>query len=70
MMNENRNRAWFYTKILCKDCESDVKVCSSDQPCEDYEYFCINELCKNNIGTHLGDMEDPPEWTKLKKEEI
>lgn len=47
---------------FCKQCENDIRCCSSDLPDKDMEYYCENPDCENHKGSHHGDQEEWPEW--------
>ena len=64
----NRENSWFVLGVICKDCGEYVKACDDPENKEDdnFEWFCVNELCKNNQGTKSLNEDRMPTWAIFK----
>lgn len=47
---------------MCNDCFHDVFRCGSEKDDADFELYCENDKCQNNIGVDLGGQDIPPDW--------
>lgn len=63
-----REEAWFVLGVKCLKCGDYVKACDAGDESEyDYEWFCINGLCKNNQGSETFDDDRMPSWAVFKR---